>query len=106
MTQLCRELTEGSVRTILALRRGYRGGGGVEVWRLLLAEVRRVTAKALLRCRRGMRRLHCGLALVEVCGQTVLRVLLLVLLRKQSLSLVALRVLVRGEGWGSGGNIV
>ena len=35
----------------------------------------------------------------------MLRVLL-VLLREQSLSLVALRVLMRGEGWGSGGNIV
>lgn len=66
MTKLASELSEGSVRAILALRRRDGRGGGVEIRRLLLAEIRRMTGKALLGSRGSMRRLGGRLALLEV----------------------------------------
>ena len=68
MTQLSRELTERPIGTILALRGRHRRSRSVEVWRLLLAEVRRMTTETLLRRRRSVWRLHCRLVLVEVGG--------------------------------------
>ena len=68
VTQLSRELTECPIGTVLALRGGNRRSRGVEVWRLLLAEVRRMTTETLLRRRRSVWRLHCRLVLVEVGG--------------------------------------
>ena len=56
----------------------------MEIGWLLLAEVRRVAANALLGCRRGVWRLGRGVVLVEMTRQAMLRVLL-VLLRKQAL---------------------
>lgn len=92
VAELTRQLTEGAVGSILALRGRDGRGCCVEVWRLLLAEVGGVTSDALLRRRCYVRRLARGVALVEMAGQAVLRVLLvlLLLLRQKTLGLSGL----------------
>lgn len=95
MTELARKLTKRTIGTILTLGRRHGGCRSVEVRRLLLAEVRRVTSDTLLRSLGDLGRLSRGLAEtgLEVRRETMLGVLLV--MRKQARLRLRLRLLLR-----------